>query len=87
MTDYQGPSPYYNFREYRVRYGRGYRGEEHRNIGEKHDDRERRDGRDNYRDRENERGHDQGDNDDQGHGGGNGHGRGHGKGHQDGHDD
>jgi len=33
MKDYRGNTPYTHFREYRSRYGRGYRGQEQRNIG------------------------------------------------------
>jgi hypothetical protein len=33
MVDYYGPTPYYNFREYRTRYQKGYRGREQRTIG------------------------------------------------------
>ena len=35
MHDYRGNAPYYNFRDYRVRYNRGYRGDAQRNIGER----------------------------------------------------
>jgi len=41
MNDYHGNAPYQNFREYRTRYARGYRGREQHNIGERHDNRER----------------------------------------------
>ena len=56
MNDYRGDTPYNHFREHRIKYVRGYRGEEHRNIGERHDDRERRDGRDDRDSRDNYRG-------------------------------
>ena len=35
MTDYHGNRPYNNFREYRHKYSKGYRGHEQRNIGER----------------------------------------------------
>lgn len=35
MSDYHGTRPYANFRDYRTRYARGYRGHEQRNIGER----------------------------------------------------
>lgn len=35
MNDYRGNSPYTHFREHRMKYNRGYRGEEQRNIGER----------------------------------------------------
>ena len=41
MNDYRGNRPYDHFREYRSRYGRGYRGHEQRNIGVRHGDRGR----------------------------------------------
>jgi len=37
MNDYHGTRPYDHFREYKVKYGKGYRGHEQRNIGERHD--------------------------------------------------
>jgi len=37
MNDYHGNSPYSNFREHRMKYARGYRGAEQRNIGERND--------------------------------------------------
>ena len=61
MKDYRGEAPYNHFREYKMKYGRGYRGEEHRNIGERHEDR----GRGHDYNHGNERNHDQrGDNHD-----------------------
>ncbi|MDP4238094.1 MAG: hypothetical protein Q8904_01315 [Bacteroidota bacterium] len=41
MNEYRGNAPYYHFREYRMRYAKGYRGREQRNIGERHDNRVR----------------------------------------------
>jgi len=41
MNDYRGNAPYSQFREHRMRYARGYRGHEQRNIGERHDNRDR----------------------------------------------
>lgn len=35
MTDYHGTRPYANFRDYRSKYAKGYRGHEQRNIGER----------------------------------------------------
>jgi len=35
MTDYRGDAPYAHFNEHRVKYSRGYRGEEQRTIGER----------------------------------------------------
>jgi hypothetical protein len=35
MNDYRGNSPYSRFKEHKVKYGRGYRGEEQRNVGER----------------------------------------------------
>ena len=85
VNDYRGNYPYYHFREHRMKYGRGYRGEYQRNIGERrtrdnyernqnlHRDDDRGRGRfDKHNDR-----HD--DNREQEHG--NGHGRGNGNGH------
>ena len=40
MKDYRGNSPYSDFREHRMKYGKGYRGAEQHNVGERH---ERRD--------------------------------------------
>lgn len=91
VNDYRGNYPYYHFREHRMKYGRGYRGEYQRNIGERrtrdnyeqHNDYERNQNlhRDDDRgrgrfDKHNDR-HD--DNREQEHG--NGHGRGNGNGH------
>ena len=42
MNDYRGNTPYYQFREHRRRYARGYRGHEQRNIGQRRDDHGRR---------------------------------------------
>ena len=42
MNDYHGNRPYDHFREYRSRYGRGYRGHEQRNIGQRYGDHGRR---------------------------------------------
>ena len=46
MNDYRGNSPYSHFREHRMKYGKGYRGEEQRNNGERNnrynDNRDRR---------------------------------------------
>jgi len=42
MNDYRGNTPYYQFREHRMRYARGYRGHDQRNIGQRHEDHERR---------------------------------------------
>jgi len=41
MNDYRGNRPYDHFREYRVKYAKGYRGHEQRNIGVRHIDRGR----------------------------------------------
>jgi len=41
MNDYRGNRPYDNFRQYRVKYAKGYRGHEQRNIGERNDNRGR----------------------------------------------
>jgi hypothetical protein len=41
MNDYWGNTPYHHFREYRMKYGKGYRGPEQHYIGERHDNRER----------------------------------------------
>jgi len=35
MNDYRGNSPYSNFREHKMKYARGYRGDEQRNVGER----------------------------------------------------
>jgi hypothetical protein len=35
VMDYRGDSPYENFREHKMKYGRGYRGESQRTIGER----------------------------------------------------
>jgi len=35
MRDYHGRTPYYNHRDYRTRYAKGYRGPSQRNIGER----------------------------------------------------
>jgi hypothetical protein len=35
MNDYRGNSPYGRFKEHKMKYGRGYRGNEQRNIGER----------------------------------------------------
>ena len=35
MNDYRGNSPYAHFREHRMKYGKGYRGREQHNIGER----------------------------------------------------
>lgn len=35
MRDYHGKTPYYNHREYRTKYAKGYRGPSQRNIGER----------------------------------------------------
>ena len=35
MSGYRGNTPYSNFREHRMKYARGYRGHEQRNIGER----------------------------------------------------
>src|SRR5436305_998568 len=35
MTDYRGDAPYNNYKEYRTRYARGYRGGEQRTIAER----------------------------------------------------
>ena len=37
MTDYRGEAPYENFREHKMKYKRGYRGESQRTIGERPD--------------------------------------------------
>lgn len=37
MSDYRGETPYENFREHKMKYSRGYRGEEQRTIGERPD--------------------------------------------------
>ena len=37
MNDYRGNRPYDNFRQYKVKYAKGYRGHEQRNIGERND--------------------------------------------------
>lgn len=77
MNDYRGNAPYTYFKEYKVKYAKGYRGKDQRNIG----DRERNEnynGRfsheDDHGDREDDHGHGKGNN-------GKGHGRGHGEGH------
>jgi len=41
MNDYRGNRPYDNFRQYRVKYAKGYRGHQQRNIGERNDNRGR----------------------------------------------
>jgi hypothetical protein len=35
MTDYRGNTPYTNFREYRTKYAKGYRGQPQKNYGER----------------------------------------------------
>lgn len=35
MTDYRGNTPYTNFREYKVKYAKGYRGQAQKSIGER----------------------------------------------------
>jgi hypothetical protein len=35
MNDYRGNSPYTHFREHRMKYNKGYRGAEQRNVGER----------------------------------------------------
>jgi len=42
MSDYRGNRPYSQFREHRMKYARGYRGHEQRNIGERPEYRDRR---------------------------------------------
>jgi len=37
LNDYRGNTPYIHFRENRMKYAKGYRGHEQRNIGERHD--------------------------------------------------
>ena len=37
MNDYHGNSPYSHFNEYRMKYRKGYRGDEQRNVGERHE--------------------------------------------------
>lgn len=83
MNGYRGNTPYLHFNDYRNRYGKGYRGREQHNIGERHDNRGMgreaiRPNRSNDRGpdrnhnqvqyRGNDKGHDQGKNRDQGHG-------------------
>ncbi len=41
MNGYHGNTPYMHFRENRMSYGKGYRGREQHNIGERHDNRGR----------------------------------------------
>lgn len=80
MNDYRGDCPYYHFREHRMKYGRGYRGEEQRTIGERH-------GYNDYSERNYNRGngrpkgwykHNEEREDNRGEGRGNGHGNGRG---------
>ena len=35
MNDYRGNAPYTHFKEYKMKYAKGYRGKEQKNIGEK----------------------------------------------------
>ena len=35
MSDYRGRTPYSNFRQHKMQYARGYRGQEQRNIGQR----------------------------------------------------
>lgn len=35
MTDYRGNTPYIHFSEYKTKYGKGYRGQPQKNIGER----------------------------------------------------
>jgi hypothetical protein len=37
MTDYNGSAPYANFKEYKAKYAKGYRGPAQQNIGDKPD--------------------------------------------------
>jgi len=77
MNDYRGNTPYYQFREHRMRYARGYRGVEQHSIREHYVDRGRRHENGPVRRMENRgdnRGHDQG------------HARGNEQGHDRGHD-
>lgn len=63
LNDYRGNTPYYMFREHRMRYARGYRGEEQHSIRERYEDHGRRHDAPAYRmdnHRDNERGHDRG---------------------------
>jgi hypothetical protein len=53
MKDYRGNSPYTHFREHRMQYGKGYRGTEQRNNGDRNDrrynNRDRQQGNQPYR--------------------------------------
>lgn len=69
MVDYHGVRPYEHFREHRMRYARGYRGVEQRNIGSRYNDDHDRVEHDNRGREERGRGDDHGNN-------GHGHGRG-----------
>ena len=53
MTDYHGNHPYFHFREHKMKYAKGYRGHEQRNIG--HRPGENSHERDRYQDRPRER--------------------------------
>jgi len=35
MSDYRGRTPYSNFRQHKMQYARGYRGQEQHNIGQR----------------------------------------------------
>lgn len=89
MSDYRGNSPYSHFKEHRVKYAKGYRGREQRNIGERPEHQQGRpsnknSGQHNKQDRQNNQGQDHPVRDSHGHGeqggqdrnGGKSHGRG-----------
>ena len=49
MSDYRGRTPYSNFRQHRMQYARGYRGQEQHNIGQRPERENYNNGRNNQR--------------------------------------
>lgn len=75
MNDYHGNTPYVHFKEYRMKYAKGYRGQEQHSIGERRDNHDKghqavQPGRNNNQSqvRGNDKGHDPGNNKGQSHG-------------------
>ncbi len=61
MTDYRGNTPYTHFREYRIKYAKGYRGEHQKTFGERPERGKFNEREDFYKGRNsNERGHSNG---------------------------
>lgn len=49
MSDYRGRTPYSNFRQHKIQYARGYRGQEQHNIGQRPEKENYNHGRNNQR--------------------------------------